>query len=361
MKLRTSTRVAFALLLFAAAPYVLAATKAGDPVKNKATVTYEVGGVAQTAKDSNTNSFVVDRKVDLTVTNTGNASGGPGDTSKVLTFTVQNNTNDTIDIILSDEAGTSSFASTNVKYFYEKQVTGTETYGGGETEGLYIPSVAEGDPYVVYIVADFPASEANGATDVHVLVAQAAAAGGSSASPSAALAETAAQDDPNVVENVFADAAGTNDVAEDGKHSAAGTYTFNTAALTVQKSYKVIWEDANGLKNFTDVAANAKPIPGALVEFCILVTNDGGSATSSAVVTDVLSDAPNNVATYATFQEASMRAADDCAGTNAATRSADDSDGDGSSWDDGTNTVTIDIGSVPADGTRAALFQVILN
>lgn len=96
-----------ALILMA--PNALAATQAGTLVHNSASVTYKVGGVAQTAPPAGTADFLVDRKVDFTVLESGGAAttatpGATSGTSVVTTFTVTNNSNDLLDIKL-DAAG----------------------------------------------------------------------------------------------------------------------------------------------------------------------------------------------------------------------------------------------------------------
>lgn len=97
---------ATAALLLLAAPYAFAQTAAGTKVYNKATVTYKIGTVTQTAPDPGAVDFVVDRKVNLTVTETGDTTSivAPAATNVVTKFAVTNTTNDAIDIALTATA-----------------------------------------------------------------------------------------------------------------------------------------------------------------------------------------------------------------------------------------------------------------
>ena len=82
-----------------------AGTNYGDDVVNIATLSYEVGGLAQNDVDSNSDTFKVDRKVDVLVATTDGANivVVPNDNvvtdNKPLTFTVTNETNGNQDYV----------------------------------------------------------------------------------------------------------------------------------------------------------------------------------------------------------------------------------------------------------------------
>ena len=78
-------------------------TPSGTSIDNSATIDYTVGGVGQTQITSNIASFVVDNRVDLTVTTVDFAivSVVPGSFNQVLTFTVTNSGNTTQDYSLT--------------------------------------------------------------------------------------------------------------------------------------------------------------------------------------------------------------------------------------------------------------------
>ena len=70
-------------------------TPSGTSIDNTATLDYDVGGTPQATVTSNTASFLVDNKVDLTVTALDGALVVvvPGTLAQVLTYSVTNNGN----------------------------------------------------------------------------------------------------------------------------------------------------------------------------------------------------------------------------------------------------------------------------
>src|SRR5438045_1509833 len=79
-----------------------AGTLAGTDIVNTVTVNYNVGAVAQTPASAS-NTFKVDRKVNLTVVETDGVTttvSAPGKTSQVTGFTVTNLSNATLDFAL---------------------------------------------------------------------------------------------------------------------------------------------------------------------------------------------------------------------------------------------------------------------
>ena len=80
-QLLASASLAAAMLY--ASPAVAAGTTAGTSITNNVSVAFNVGGVPQTAATAS-NSFTVDRKVNLTVAEVGSATTqvSPGQTSR---------------------------------------------------------------------------------------------------------------------------------------------------------------------------------------------------------------------------------------------------------------------------------------
>lgn len=385
--MKFQTKLLAAALLLGGTQAAFAAdlgTNAGQTISNTASVSFSVDGVAQTAPTPGTADFVVDRKVDVIVDATSGASTAPGATGKMLTFTVTNKTNDTMDYILSTENLTGDdFNASNLEIWVDDGdgvFNATDPDGGGpivaDTQVSYINDLAEDASVKVYVFGDIPATPtvADGDTSDIALTAQAADPTGTNLSPGTALAESGAADDANVVDNVFADAAGTatGDVAEDGKHSDTATYTVGAASVTVAKSYKVIYEDEANSANYSP-AGQLKPIPGALVEYCILVSNNSTSTTA----TDVAISDPIDT-THLTWVADSIKVAADCSDYAGATDSEDDdttdedpdgagpllpdeTDGVSGSYDSGTGTVATKVDSVSGSSTTATMFRVIVK
>lgn len=390
MKLHSKLLAAAILLGGAQGAYAAdLGTNAGQSINNTASVSFSVGGVPQTAPADGTAEFVVDRKVDVVVDASSGASVAPGASDKTLTFDVTNKTNDTMDFILSTEQLTGDdFNATGVQIWVDTNGNGaldtTDPDGAGplaaDSQVSYIDDLAEDATIKVFVVSDIPAvpTVADGDTSDIALVARAADPTGDSGSPGAALTESGAADDAATVENVFADAAGTatGDAAEDGKHSDTATYTVGAASVSVTKTYKVIWENYDSVTpgnstNYSD-AGQLKPIPGALVEYCILVSNTGGATATDVAISDPIDS------THLTWVDDSIKVATDCSDYDGATNSEDDdttdedpdgagpllgdeSDGISGSYNSGTGTVSTDVDSLSGSSTTATMFRVIVK
>lgn len=279
-------------------------TNAGDTITNTASVTFSVGGVPQTTPATGDATFLVDRKVDVIVNAVAGADVAPEATGQVLEFDVTNKTNDTLDFILSTESlSTDDFDATGLAIWVDTNGNGvldtTDPDGVGgldaDSQQAYIDGLGEDATIKVFVLGDIPATPtvADGDTSDVALVAQAADPTGTAGAPGSALAESGAADDPNVVENVFADAAGTatGDVVENGRHSDTATYTVGAASVAVTKTMAVICENSSGgtcdgtTPNYSPTG-ELKPIPGALIQYCILVSNTGGQAASDVAISD---------------------------------------------------------------------------
>src|SRR5205085_10275570 len=151
-----------AVAAMGATPAFAAGTTAGSTITNSVTLDYKVGGVSQTQK-STSDSFTVDRKVNLLVTEVGSTttSVSPGQQSAVTAFTVQNLSNATIDLALSAtqlnggtgaHGGTDNFDVTGVKIYVDTNTNGT--FDGSDTEVTYLDQVAADDSKTVFVVSN---------------------------------------------------------------------------------------------------------------------------------------------------------------------------------------------------------------
>ena len=309
--LRTLMAFAFvATLLTLVSATSASAVDMGTPVTNQAVVNYDVATVAQTPIESSPTGnstpgagvdtqFFVDNIVIVTVTNTGNANVTIGSaTEEVLTFRIDNGGNADQRYILSAINGTNGaddiFDMSNVKVYVDAAGFTAGAYdpgddtewalaSDGEGDGTGAGVVAAGGSMFAYIVADTtatnPGSPADGTTAIYWLNAQTA----DDAQTTALVEDTDGDDqtDPYVEEARFADVAGAIDAAEDGEHSAVGTYTVASAALTVQKTVTTIWDPY-------DLAVFPIAIPGALVQYEIVVTNNSATPAELTTIVDVL-------------------------------------------------------------------------
>lgn len=283
-----------ALLLFGASQAMAGGTASGTDITNSATLDYTVNTISQTQESSNTVTFKVDKKVDLTVATTDAAlvQVTPGATNQVLTFNVTNTGNDTQDISLSASAVadgtadpfggalTDTFDATVVGVFVEDGTT--VGYQPAEDAATYLDEVAPDASQTVYIVRDIDLSQVDDDMAVYALVGE-VRAGGSAGTEGSALTETASGSVTDAaVDILFADGNGADDAANDAKHSDRSAFLVVTADMAATKSQTIVGGYA---------------IPTATVTYSIQVENTGSAAADSVIIIDQI---PANT-TYAAF------------------------------------------------------------
>jgi len=257
-----------------------AGTAAGTDIDNTASISYSVGGTAQTEIESSeggnstpgvgngtATTFKVDKKIDLLVTaGSGtnvvpNTSGAP----TALAFTLKNEGNSTESFNLTP----TQVASGGIDTF--------NTSGCTVTSPALPVSLAADASTPVTVQCTIPASGGavvDGAQSYVDLMA----------AESTGLTETVGADTAATVDVVFADDTGTGTDGADrnAKHSATNIYTIDTADISVMKTSAVLSDPLNA-------GTNPKRIPGAEIEYTITVSNAGTGATASAVtITDAV-------------------------------------------------------------------------
>ncbi len=406
--MKTVLKFAAVFAAFAAgglAPAYAAGTAAGVTISNKATVNYSVGGVAQTPVESSPTgnnaagvgagsgtNFVVDRKLALTVTEQDAAQTvnvSPGQTATVLKFVVTNNGNDTQDVLFQalqrangtsgGGSGTDNFNSNNTKVFVDSNNNGV--YDAATDTAVFADELAADGTKTVFVVSDIPLSQIDGDAAKISLVAQ-VAAGGAAGTQGAAITNDSnghtspamvasngttvtlpgiasnVADNATTVQNVFADSTttgvnsgGTTDTASNGQASDTGTLLVVSAKLTVSKTSKVVSDPINN-------ASNPKAIPGAVVEYCVILQNTGTQAASPVSISD-------SIPTNTTYVPGSIRSGVTVTGgvctSGSGTSMTDANDADNGSFVSGNVTVNFPTPGVAAGTTTAALFQVTIN
>jgi len=324
-------------------------TAPGTDINNQATLNYKVGATDQPAVTSDgdtgtpgnqVTTFKVDRKVDLTVVSNGGVAVIPNSDDQVLPFTLTNTGNDTHGYLLSTIAGLDAtdddFDMNSVRIFIDNGIIGTYEPG---TDTLYTTGTNVGDLAVdasidLLVVANTPGTAADTETSLYHLLAQAANAG-----TTTPAAEAVGADDPTVVDTAFAEAAGSagagTDDALDGKHSASGTYTVQSATVTITKSSQVTDD------GFGTAAPNAKAIPGATVTYTLTIVNSGAATASSLVLTDDLQVAD------VTYDDPSVTFSANCNGANTESFASP--------------TLTINVGTVTSGSTCTLTYTVTIN
>jgi uncharacterized repeat protein (TIGR01451 family) len=298
-------------------------TAAGTDITNTATVNFSVGGVSQTPVNSNTSTFEVDRKVDLTVNNGAATGTAPGANNVGVIYTVVNTGNGTDSFTFAPtNQGSDDFDVSNLRVYRDNGAT-PGTFDGGDTlitAGTPVTFTAD-QSISFFIVSDIPLTPANGDDSVVRLTA------------TTTSTATVGADNPLVVDVVFAD------IGNNGFEFDDNQYNIASATLSVVKSAAIISDPVNL------TGPNRKAIPGAVIEYSIVVTN-GGAANATAVA---LSD---NIPANTTYVPASITL-----NAGALTDAALD--------DAGTFTgtaVNVDAGTVTSGGgTATVTFRVTIN
>lgn len=295
-------RVALACVAFGAISVsqqaLAAGTAANTDIVNRATVNFQVSGVAQTPVESSPTgnstagvgngadtTFKVDNKVDLTVTEVGGTATtvGAGATNVVTTFKVTNTGNNPQGYNLSAAnlasgstlfTRTDAFDMNNLRTFVSTAacsgVSPTPSYASATDTSVNITTLAADACAYVFIVADTPVTATNGQASNVRLTALARVA-----TTLAALTQTAGADSATTVDVVFADS------GRDATETADDQYFVQTAALSVGKTSTVISDPLN-------LGVNPKSIPGAVMEYGITLTNTGAVSATVVTITDPL-------------------------------------------------------------------------
>jgi uncharacterized repeat protein (TIGR01451 family) len=350
----TRTRIAAgvslaALALGAGTPAHAASTPAGSSIVNNVTVDFKVGGVSQN-QVSASNSFVVDRKVNVVVAEVGNATTtvSPGQSAAVTTFTVTNATNATLDFGLAAtnrsggsaaHGGTDNFDVSNIKMYVDTNTNGTYD-AGTDQQVTYLDQIAADAVVTVFVVADVPLGRPTG--DVAGVRLTATADDGTAAgSQGAVLTQTAGANTAGM-DTVFADSNANGNTAGDGIGFAEDDFTVLGANVSATKTSKVVSDPVNG-------STNPKMIPGATVEYCIAIANaSGGAAASNVVVSDALPSQTTYDSTFGIKLNGTVTAGNcNADGVAGGTFSS--------------NTVSGTIATVSAADTRTVVFRVTIN
>lgn len=351
---------AMALIAVSSTPALAVGTAAGTDITNNVTVTFQVGGVTQTEVDAS-DTFTVDRRIDVNVNFTGATpvSVSPGQTQAALAFDVTNLSNATVDLDLSTVlTGGDGADISNYEIYID--TNGDGILDAGELANgpvTFLDEVVADGIVSVIVVADISLAALDGDTFDVVLIAD-AHEGGSVGTQGAEITATAGANTAGV-DTVLADGTGTaSDAANDGDYSDTGSFEVAGAVITVVKSSRIISDPVNG------VSADAKAIPGAVIEYCIAVSNAAGAATATSV--NVADDLPADV----TFTESDFGiwVDGDAVVSGGTATCSNGSDGEGTTafytaggGTGGLNLIAGTLSDIGAGVTRSLYFRVTIN
>jgi uncharacterized repeat protein (TIGR01451 family) len=266
-------------------------TASGTVITNTVKVDYKVGGVDQT-QISSSDSFTVDRKINLVVapSDSSTTNVSPGQQAAVIAFVVSNTSNATLDFALSAaNNGTDDFDATGIKIYADTNSNGVYN-AGTDLEITYLDQVASDTNRTVFVVANIPADRPN-LNVAGIRLTATSHESTASGSLGAVVAQTTGANTAGV-DTVFADSNSGGNTASDGIHFADDSYTISAASLTVTKTSKIISDPVNS-------TTNPKMIPGAVVEYCVIVANASNSSTATNVtITDTLPAATTYLSSF---------------------------------------------------------------
>ena len=340
-------------------------TAAGTSISNTASVTYTVNGTAQTT-NSTTATFLVDRKVNFTVI----ADQGGTKTQvnlaqndAVTKFKVTNTTNGIQDFFLDPGqsliadglvTGIDDFEMLNLRVFVDSNDNGV--YDPGVDTRSYIDELAPDASVAVFIVGNVPGSGTFSQANVNL---QVIAAAGGQANTRGNILVAADLNTDATVDIVFADDDSDGigvDLLRNGQGRAYAAYEIGTrnVALTVTKSALVLSDGVSLL--------DPKALPGAVVQYCLLVRNATLNASANGVqLNDIV---PANT----TYVPGSITIGTP-GGTCVLLGSSEDDDADDAAETDGVTAsynstnrnMNATLGTVGGGGLAAVAFKVTIN
>ncbi len=323
-----------------------AGTASGTPISNTVLLQCDLCGPGGTS--SNTASFVVDNKVNVSVAESdGDATPViAGQTSAVTRFTVTNNGNAIQDYALAAAnvaSGASLFGGIDnfdaTACLVRVESGGVPGLDATDTE-TFIDELLPDASRTVYVACNIPAGLSTGDQAIVSLIAT-ALAGTTPGLAGAVALQDAGANDPATVQVVFADAAGSDDAVRDGKHSARDAYRVG-ALLSLNKSVINV-QDPFGCS----APSGCRIVPGSVLTYRIDLVASGSGTLDDLVLSDPI---PANLS----YVPGSV-IVDGVAKTDAA--DADQADFGISQ----PNTVTVSPGSVSAPLTSWFSFRATIN
>lgn len=328
-----------------------AGTASGTTVTNSVALDYKVATIPQTTINATDGTgFVVDTKIDFTVTNddTDQITVSPGATAQVTQWTLTNTSNTATYFTLAS----SNLASGKTVYSNADSAdTGTQTITystDGTNYNAYTGAIQIAVDTLIYVrvSSDIPLTVVNGDVMNIQLLATATDSGGT------ALTATIGADTIGSVDIVLADGAGDSSydgTTYNGIYQVWGGYIVQSATVAVTKSSIVISDPVNS-------TTNPKRIPGATIRYCFTVDNTGLLSATDVVLTENFTTTNKDKLTYVNSGRViqNINTACDCAAIS-------DTSGGFS-----TPTVTINIGTltgslVPATSRGCAYIEATIN
>lgn len=262
-------------------------TPAATAVTNTASVEYDVGGVAQNPLSAST-SFVVARKVNLTLTQAGSAPTAvlPGQAGAVAAFELSNLSNAPLGFALSATQlvggaaardGTDNFdLSGTLQVFVDAD--GDGLYNPGVDTATFVSHLAADQTVTVFVIGDVPAGVFGG--DIATVELTATAREASSGGLGAPIAGSA--DNGSGMATVFADGAGTSDSPRDARFTAREDFSVTAQPIDLEVDLQVSNTSPRiGFDEYTVTVTVANRGPGNASGVALNVPLPGGTRRNS--------------------------------------------------------------------------------
>jgi len=282
-------------------------TDAGVEIKNKATLSYSAGGVAQPDVESTEDKFVVDKKIDLifTTTDTDQVEVTPGQEDRITEYEFTNEGNSKqnfkFEVKNLDNGQEADYDEDKDNQDVKDMVIEYDDGNGWQelpSDGIL--EIDEDATYKFRVKADIKTAE-EGAKDKDIMNIEISATAYKE-DKSGPEEETTGDEDPLKVDIVFADGESVQNGASsglgkteeddtghkgdkkgDGKDVARSGYIIKTPVLSVKKLSCVLSDPVNG-------EDKPKRIPGAIIRYMFDIKNTGTSDVEDVNLTDSFDD-----------------------------------------------------------------------
>jgi len=266
-----------------------AGTASGTDVTNTATLSFSVGSVAQTDVTSNTDTFVVDKKIDFLLTHDDSPKHlvvVANDQDRERTFTLTNESNEVQDftVAVSNLSGKDYDGKTDSADMQHLEISiddGSSWAAGPVT----VNDLAVAGTLTIKVRGDVLASATDG--EVMNVQLEATAVKDGTTDPEENTGDANGADRKLEKDTVLGEGAGVSDFANtqfDGKYSAWSGYLVNTPNVDLTKLSCVYTDEV------TTDATKAKRIPGATVVYVFDLNNTSASTDATGItLTDTLS------------------------------------------------------------------------